>query len=634
MIEVGLDKNGDGFICMDAQPGDALNQILEPLDLVQLTFEMTGSASGGMAYEQTDYGLQVFEITYTGTGIGAHNLGKNGATINTIPVSGSTTYALGVWVRGIADYTALPLTLRVFNQASTQLGSSSQGHDTDWARQSMTFTTGGNDTHIYITIEKPAGHPSMQIDTTGYLLVEGTTLPDGFNTGAASDLDDFIISDVLAMDWSLGFARAFDALSAPTRGRITLRNDDDDYAPELASISLNPGTPVRVRITHDSQTHVVFTGLIDRVEPEGRTSTLHLIGPEDHLKRHRIAMLLITNGNAKSVIEAALGQLALFRFNRVLDTGVSTFPYVGDTWSDGIRVQQAIAQVVEAERGRFFSDRMGQVIFYDRNHLSTSPTVAATFEDDYEALTYGYGEALINQVRVRLRPRQIGTPGSVIWQLSTAQKVKTGECVTFTAHLHDTSGNPIGATSVTPPVSVTDFSANTAADGSGTDVTAQFTVTIPTDGVRGSAVILDVCNTSGSDAYLLAGSQLRGTPLIQGDSLLVEQTDQDSTLAYGLKGLMVDFSVLGTVEDAEDFAQAKLDAFATPFGAVQSITLSNRIHYTEVLSLSLFDAITITDSDTGHSADYYIIGEKHNLSHGGYRHQVTWLLEPVDPENM
>ncbi len=634
MIKVGLDKNGDGFICMDAKAGDPLNQLPEPLDLAQLTFEVTGSASAATDALQTDYGLQVFAITYIGLNIGAHHLGKNGTTINTIPVRANTTYTLGVWVRGITDYTAYPLTLRVFNQTSIQLGSSVQGHITEWSRQTVTLTTGANDTHVYFAMEKPAGHPAMKIETTGYLFVIGTTLPDGFNTGAASDLDDFITSDVLTMDWNLGFARAYDVVSAPTRGTIMLRNDDGDYAPEHTGISLNPGTPVRVRMTHNSQTYVMFTGLIDRVEPKGRTTALHLIGPEDHLKRHRIAMPLITNGSAKDVIKAALAQPALDRFNRLLDTGVSTFAYVGDTWSDGIRAHQVIAHVVEAERGRFFSNRKGEVIFYDRNHLDTSPAIDATFVDDYEALTYVYGDALINQVRVRVRPRQVGSAGSVIWQLSTPQRVKTGECVTFTAHLHDLSGNPVGVIRVIPPVKRTDYRANTAADGSGADVTAQFTMTIPTEGVRGSAVILDVCNTSGSNAYLLAQTRLRGTPLIQGDSLLIEQTNFPSALAYGLNSLMIDLSVLGTTADAKEFAQAKLDAFAAPFGAVQSITLGNRSHYNEALSLGLFDAITITDSDTGHSANYYIIAEKHTLSHGGYRHQVTWLLEPVDPANM
>lgn len=630
--QVALDKNGDGFICLDSLPGDALNLLPHAIEYAPLSFDTSSSTTAALHSDETLYGLRRFRITFTGSGAGAFDLGKVGGTIDSIPVSASSPYSVGVWVRGITDYTALPLDLNVYNQSGGLIASVSQGPGVDWTRHTVTFTTGVSDTHIYISLEKPAGHPSMEVNATGYMLVAGDTLPDAFNTGAASDLDDAITPDVVAMHWRLGFAKPYDAVSAPTVGRIIVRNRDGAYSPELAAITLDPGTPVRIRVTLDSQTFTLFTGAIRSVEPEtgslaGRTATIYLTGPEQRLADVRILTPLLVNTQAKAVIEAALNHPALNRHNRSLDDGVSTFAYVGDTWEDGIPSLRAIRRIVEAERGRFFSDRNGHLVFHDRAHAASS--ASATFADEFDALTYTYGETLVNHVRVAIRPRAVGSAGSVIWTLSTPQRIPPGECRTVTARLRDSAGNPMGATNVTAPVPTTDYSANTASDGSGTDVTAQVSVTIASGGTYASAITLEVCNASGADAYLLAGAQIRGTPLIQGDAMRVEAIDMPSVLQHGLHVLEYNLPYFVTAEEAEELAQAQVDRFKTPSGAVKTLTLSSRTRLPDALPLTLFDTITVTETRTGHSGDYAIIAEEHTVDLGGFRHVVTWLLEAI-----
>lgn len=630
--QIALDKNGDGFICLDAKPGDPLNLLPHAIEYAPLNFEFTGSASGSLDWLETAYGTRCFHVLYSGTGVGALNLGKIGGTVNTMPVSASTLYSAGVWVRGLADYTALPLDLKIVNQSGGLIAASSQGPGTSWTRQTVTFTTGAGDTHIYISLEKPAGHPTMEIETTGYMLVAGSTLPDGFNTGAVSDLDDFITPDVLSLHWRIGFAQPYEAVSSPTTGAIVVDNRSGAYSPELAAMSLDPGTPVRIRVIHNAETITLFAGLIASVEPEtgslaGRRASIHLAGAEQQLAHAHVLTPLRVNVKAGEVIAAALNHPALNRFNRALDNGVSTFAYVGDTWAGGIPALRAIRQIVEAERGRFFTDRHGHLIFHDRDHAAPSP--AAVFEDAFEALTYAYGEALVNQVRVAIRPRAVGSAGSVIWTLRTPQRIPPGECRTITAQFHDSAGNPMGAVNLITPAAGTDYSANTAADGSGTDVTAQVNVTIPAGGANGSAVILDICNTSAADAYLLAGAQIRGTPLLQGDTMHIEKSDMASAIQHGLRALDVNLPYFVTAEEAEDLAQAVLDRFQTPSGAAKTLALSQRTRFDDALALTLFDTITVTETRTGHTGDYALIAEEHAVDVGGHRHTVTWLLEPI-----
>lgn len=628
---IGLDKNGDGFICMDAQPGDPLNLLTDAIELLPLNDEAVGSANVSLQYEATAYGLRLFSIVYPTAATGTFALGKTGTIINTIPVTPGKTYSTCAWMRGLANYGSYALQFRMFNQDDTLLADNSFVPATGWAQISLTFTAGVNDAYIYFSLRKPeASAVAMAVDLTGFMLVEGDTLPDGFNTGDPRDLDDFITPDVLKMRWRLGFAQPDDAVSSPTRGELVVRNVDGAYSPELAAITLDPGTPVQVRVSHEGQTLTLFSGMIAHVAPEpgdlaGRTATIHLNGPEHPLDETTVLTPLLTNTSAGSVITAALNHPALNRFNRTLDTGVSAFAYVGDTWSDGIPARQAIRQIVEAERGRFFTDRHGYLIFHDRNHAV--PASSATFANAFDALTYHYGDRIVNHVRVRVRPRSIGSSGAVIWQGGTPQRIAAGTCQTITARLRDSTGSPMGATNVIAPVAVTDYSANTAADGSGTDITTQVSITLTTSGTYASALMLDICNTAAVDAYVWL--QVRGTPLMQADTLLVEASDLDSQLQYGVHRREFNLPYFVTITEAEELAQAIINARAQPSGAVKTLTLSNRTRFTDALTHTLFDVVTVTEGRTGHSADYCIIAEAHDIDLGGHRHQVTWVLEGV-----
>ena len=57
--------------------------------------------------------------------------------------------------------------------------------------------------------------------------------------------------------------------------------------------------------------------------------------------------------------------------------------------------------------------------------------------------------------------------------------------------------------------------------------------------------------------------------------------------------------------------------------------MSGTSHLTQVLERTLFDRITIAETQTGHTADYFIIAEEHAVDLGGFRHTVSWLLEPA-----
>jgi hypothetical protein len=158
-------------------------------------------------------------------------------------------------------------------------------------------------------------------------------------------------------------------------------------------------------------------------------------------------------------------------------------------------------------------------------------------------------------------------------------------------------------------------------------MTAQVSVTL----LRAdfSAATLDVRNDSGVAVYLLTGMQLRGTPLYRDDPLTIEQTDWTSVTLYGLRTLDFALPALSSADEAEQTARYELARRSTPRGVLRSINLSNLKHTAHILARTLFDRITVKDTQTEHDADYFIIAEQHQVDRGGTRHRTTWLLEPA-----
>ena len=144
-----------------------------------------------------------------------------------------------------------------------------------------------------------------------------------------------------------------------------------------------------------------------------------------------------------------------------------------------------------------------------------------------------------------------------------------------------------------------------------------------------SAAVFTIRNDSTDAVYLLAGMTIRGTPIIQGDPITLDQTDWLSVSLHGLHELSFNLPALDSLEEADQLARFELTRRKDPRGAVRRIQVSGTNHLTQMLTRTLFDRITITETQTGQDADYFIIAEEHVVDRGGWRHQVTWLLEPA-----
>lgn len=473
---------------------------------------------------------------------------------------------------------------------------------------------------------------------------------DADSDGAFTDIS----ADVLALEWQLGLVAPDESMAEPASAAITVRNVSRAYSPEVNA--LPPGTPVCIQSHDGITTRTHFTGFVSRVEPMpgdqgARAAVIHAQGADMQLRQYTIRLPPQINQRADAVIARVLdsaplrrgvlkgrwlvgraGNSELGRHTRLpaapivhsLQTGQTVFAYVGDTWADGVSADDAIRQVVEAERGRFFLNRAGEAVFYSRHHLLKPAVPAAVFDNNMDDMAYSYGDSTISRVQVRLLPRSVGADGALLWSLPAPQLIPPGDTPrSLVVHFRDDDARPVGALNLTAPARGLDFTATSAVDGSGADVTPQVDVFLRTAGF--SAAALEIHNRSRLPVYLRL--QLHGRPLYQAGPLVVEQTSPYALAVCGLRTLAFDLPALDSVEQASQLARYELARRKTPRGTLHTLTLSGAAHRAQILARTLFDRITIRETQTGHAADYFIVAEAHRADLGGARHTVTWTLE-------
>src|SRR5262249_38920554 len=256
---------------------------------------------------------------------------------------------------------------------------------------------------------------------------------------------------------------------------------------------VQPYKPVRIQSNDGTTTRTHWVGWIEKVEPTvnangQRQCKITAAGPMLFFMAAETRIALQENQRTDQIIAELLKEvvippalngawyigtggmseigastwLANTSLYSTLDAGKTTLALAGDTWvrqggladqrQDTFDVYRAIKDVTAAERGRFFFDRSGKAIFWNRHRLLDDNTIAATFDDAMTGLTYNYAGAddLKNEVSVVCHPRTIsGTSDQVLWQMSHEQKVPKGATVTVEVKYKDASGQRCGARNVT-----------------------------------------------------------------------------------------------------------------------------------------------------------------------------------------
>ncbi len=490
---------------------------------------------------------------------------------------------------------------------------------------------------------------SVIVDT-----VAGTTTAtvDAMTVGFFVDWDDNnnftgtydeITADVIRARWRIGFHDPYQLVADDINIDIELVNTSGKYNPENSSSvlfgNLLPHRRAQVVMDDGGSGVVMWTGWIEVPstpwKPAGANTgkiTARMIGggPKRQLDSISVDLPLYTDTTADvPLLEIltqvifppavglegwSIGQPGLSEIDSTtylatasdfstLDTGVLQIPTYGDIVAD--TAYEAIGELMAAERGRFFIDRDGKAVFYNRHHFLTDTTNDATIDTSTgnfkpTALEYVYGSLVKNKIKVTANPRQTGT-SETLAELDSTVTIPGNDSREWEQRLRDTKGRFVGSGALIASPTFSQGSATVSATA------------------RGGIAKIGAVNTSATDAVMTALT-ITGAPVVQQNNISVEESDATSITAYGVQALDIDLGPLGTHGDAESIGQFELQRRKDARGEVLSVEyfrLADGNDNAFAVNRTVGDRVRIIINELGHDQAYFIIGEEHEWQQAG-----------------
>jgi len=472
-----------------------------------------------------------------------------------------------------------------------------------------------------------------------------------------------VTCDLIRAKWTVGFTNTVQNMPMPAHGTFMMKNDDLKYSPESTSklAGLDVGLPIRV-VVNDGSDVRMYTAWINEIKPDPfqymgkKTCTLATAGFLERAQRATIAPAIQLDKTADELItylfvntsilppgtdgvwllgvagfsglgiSTYLGSISGY-FNA--ETGVETFPYAFDNSTQFTRLYDALKYIVDSEQGWLFTGRDGKITFYNQNHFYLDTTVDETFNESMSGLSYTYGKDVYNQITVQYNPRTLDEDGTfTLATMENSMLVRFGESVTITMNYTGDGDERVSTTDAIDPVTTTDWTANAEDDGSGADMTADFTVTA-VHLANGSEWTVSNNNVT-TDGYLQAGATQRSNnKLTDKGAELYFLEDAGNVVTYGARPLQIMAQLLPTAEAAARIAKVKLSNYRNPIGDITQVTLKpykNTTLKTAAITRTIGDRITLIETQTANSDDYFIMGEEHTLEDGAKDWTVKWHL--------
>lgn len=339
---------------------------------------------------------------------------------------------------------------------------------------------------------------------------------------------------------------------------------------------------------------------------------------------------------ADEIVTDILAALTTQPAAQSIETGIESFAWALD---GGTGQQQTVREELQklclSEFGYAYvkgdTTQGGTFQFEARRHRSLNPTTYLTFADDMARdglVVVGGRDDVYRRVQVVVHPTRVDAAATtVLFSLqTTSTEVRPGETLDtiFGPYRDPDTNDACGGTAMVTPVATTDYTMNSAQDGSGTDLTANFSVTAS---YTGQGVRYTIVN-NGATAGFITKLQARGKGVYR-TTALIERTVSGS---YGDRVLTLDLPYQSNVNTGTDIANYLATLLSSPSARVQSVKfLANRsdAFMTAALEREPGDRIAITETVTGLDGALFTINSvRLELLPGGIL-WCTWGLEPA-----
>ena len=477
---------------------------------------------------------------------------------------------------------------------------------------------------------------------------------DWDNNGNFTDTDDDITSDVIEFSCKYGKSYTAQLFGRSVAGgaRFKLKSSAGKYFSfQSASSLFGKLLPIRpIQIRQDGST--IWQGFLNRIIPEAKKhsshfATLQASGPLRQLTQRQISVARQTSILTGDAVDEVLDGIGWPAADRLIDAGQTTMNH---WWTGGkVTAMFACQQLEESEIGFLREQKDGKIGYEDRHHRLKAPhiTPRAIYRDADVASVIRVGDptqrdpydSIFNIVRATVKTYAAGSL-AVLWTQSeantsgTAPSIGSGDSKVYFASFPNAASatDAILVDVWTTPVSATDYTANSASNGSGTNLTSDISVAVSK---FDNEMKITLTNNGTSVAFITL-LQARGTPLSESDRTRIEsQIDASASIAaFGEKEFPLPGEFIPSTFEAQDFTDFVASVFKDP---QPRLTLSFQAtrdsdHLAEAIALDVSDRITVTmigASDLGINEDMFAETVSHRVRAGGSDHVVTVDLSPV-----
>lgn len=404
------------------------------------------------------------------------------------------------------------------------------------------------------------------------------------------------------------------------RGTVILDNTDKRYTPNYHPVIgsyILPNRPMKVYLGFDGDLIPAIYGISENPQTDvvKRRTKISFYDYLEFIDGYELETTKFVDKRTDEILSDLLLAMGFVAEQFVLDTGLNTIGFA--YYERGTKAGNAIRELVQAEEGFFYQDELGLLRFDNRRKYIEAPytvtqaIITASQILDWQELS---NENIINRVEVEAYPREVQDI-TEIWRSGGAVEVPAG-ATDFTIWANFTDP----ADSIEDLIEDTDYIANSASDGSGTDLTSNITIT-QTKFV--TSCKLEIANI-GATAYLTF-LRLRGNSAIVVDEIVEIYEDTASQEIYGTNKLVVKNDKITSESFAYYLARALVEKYKSGLRKI-------RIKIPAMPHLQIRDKLSVQDFDTEEYIDMRIMRIQTVLELGGF-YQMLELREISDLES-
>lgn len=422
------------------------------------------------------------------------------------------------------------------------------------------------------------------------------------------------------------------------------------YAPDHANCrsGFNYGIRVRLALTYPPiGTSYKFVGTLDVIRPIAGVRGSYLTNCQavdwldEAARYHLTGLALQTNVRGDQVFSSVVASMPIQPQQIETSQGLDSYPYALDNTKDeSTTALQVFQNLAMSELGYIYikSDQVagGTLVYENRSVRALAATTPVqTFSNTMEQVAIERSRHnLLNKVQVTSHPRKADTtPTTILFDLNSTPQVGPGSTLTLNGPFRDpnTPTARIGGFNLQASVATTDYTLNTAANGTGSDLTSFCSVTFAQQSAN--SVTFTITNHSTFVAYITK-LRLRGQGLYDYNTAILSGEDSTSQFNFGQRAMTLDMPYQSDPSVAGEAAAYILNVWSGQTSYVSKLTILgnwNDALLTAVLLRDISDCIALDETVTGlASTTKYFINAVDLSITSGRAIRATYTLAPAD----